>query len=238
MITRDFLVTGGFSSGYVPKLRSAVIQPVFAGANVAVRRDLLQEVDGFDNASGTREDADISLKIAATKWLIFYDERAKVQHVFRARLGQLCRQWYRYGLDHAYVLRKHTKPGLEIFSRTGDNRGMMGYRFPFPIRVFVPLTLFNVFHASAAGIPIFWHFSLPYMAGACGVIAAWSGIKHFLVPFPRRRFREWAMFLGLRYVMNWSFVIGGVVGGLRNGMINLEPAHDRNAIPDETETCA
>ena len=238
MITRDFLVTGGFNNGYVPKLRSAVIQPVFAGANVAVRRDVLNNVGGFDNACGTREDADLSLKVAATKWLIFYDERAKVQHVFRARLGELCKQWYRYGLDHAYVLRKHTRPGLEIFSRTGAAGGMMGYRFPFPIRVFLPLTLFHVFHASVAAAPILWYLSLPYLAAGCGAIAAWSGIKHFVVPLPRKRFREWTVFLCLRYVMNWSFVAGGIIGGLRNGMINLEPAHDRNAIPEEIDTCA
>jgi hypothetical protein len=115
---------------------------------------------------------------------------------------------------------------------------MMGYRFPFPIRVFLPLTLFHVFHASVAAAPILWYLSLPYLAAGCGAIAAWSGIKHFVVPLPRKRFREWTVFLCLRYVMNWSFVAGGIIGGLRNGMINLEPAHDRNAIPEEIDTCA
>lgn len=238
MITRDFLVTGGFNNGYVPKLGSAVIQPVFASANIAVRREVLNEVGGFDNAAGTREDADLSLKIAATRWLIFHDERATVQHVFRARLGQLCKQWYRYGLDHAYVLRKHTRPGLELFTRTGTDRGMMGYRIPFPIRVFLPLTLFHVFHFSIVASLVCWHFSMPYLAAACGIVAVMSGFKHFFLPLPRKRFKEWAVFLCLRYVMNWAFVTGGFIGGLRHGMINLEPAHDRNAIPEETKTCA
>jgi cellulose synthase/poly-beta-1,6-N-acetylglucosamine synthase-like glycosyltransferase len=237
MITRDFLVTGGFNNGYVPKLTSAVIQPVFASANIALRREVLEQVGGFDNAGGTREDADLTLKVAATRWLIFFDERATVQHVFRAGIGELCRQWFRYGMDHAYVLRKHTKPGLEFFARTGANRGMMGYRFPFPIRVFVPLTLFHVFHATLVGTLLAGHWAHPVLAASCGVIAAVTGIRHFLIPFPRRKFKEWAVFLGLRYIMNWSFVIGGFVGGLRHGMLNLEPAHDRNALPDEFDTC-
>jgi cellulose synthase/poly-beta-1,6-N-acetylglucosamine synthase-like glycosyltransferase len=237
VITRDFLVTGGFNNGYVPKTRSAVVQPVFAGANVAARREVLEEIGGFDNAGGTREDADLTLKVAATPWLIFFDERARVEHVFRARFGQLWRQWFRYGLDHAYVLRKHTKPGLELFARTGASGGMMGYRFPFPVRVFLPLTLFHVFHVSLVAALLAWHFDKPYAAAILGAIAAWSGIKHFLLPFPRRRFREWAVFLGLRYLMNWAFVLGGFIGGLRHGMINLEPAHDRNGMPEEYERC-
>ena len=232
MITRDLILTGGFSKGYVSKSKSVVVQPVFAGANLAVRREVLTELGGFDGAMGTREDADLSLRVAGSKWLTFFDERAVVAHRFRATFRQMIRQWFDYGRYHARVLAKHTRPGVEIFAPTGTNRGMMSFRLPFPLRVFIPLTLFHLFHGALAGtvvaLALHWHLLAAMMAA----LTAWIGINHFLLPFPRRERGAWIVFLCFRYAMNWAFVVGGLVGGFANGMLNIEPTHDRNGLPD------
>lgn len=231
MITRDFLVTGSFTGGYAPKLESPALQPVFAGANIAVRRAALVEIGGFDNACGTREDADFSLRAAKTPWLIFNDERAVVKHRFRTTLRGMLRQWFDYGYFHAYVLRKHSRPRVEVFAHAGAGAGggMTGLRIPFPVRVFVALSVFHIFHASALVGLLAAFAGWPVVSGGAAILALVSGLKYVFSPLPRRDFGAWLAFLGLRYLMNWVFVLGGFIGGLRVGILNIEPTHDRNA---------
>jgi cellulose synthase/poly-beta-1,6-N-acetylglucosamine synthase-like glycosyltransferase len=232
MITRDLLVSGGLNNGYVPKLKSAVVQPVFAGANIAVRREALQEVGEFDGEMGTREDADLSLRFANSRWHTFHDERAIVQHRFRATFRELLRQWYNYGRYHAHVLAKHTQPGLEILAPTGGGRAMVTMCLPFPLRAFIPLTLFHMFHgALGTTILALWAHNRS-LAMASALLTAWIGVKHFLLPFPQSNRRSWLLFLLMRYATNWAFVLGGLLGGFTVGMLNLEPTHDRNGLPD------
>ena len=232
MITRDFMVVGGFHNGYVPKLKSAVTQPVFAGANIAVRKEVVAEIGMFDNACITREDADFSLRVAKTRWLIFHDTRAVVRHRFRSNLPGLLRQWFNYGRHHAIVLAKHANPGIELFARTGASHGMMSFPIPFPFRVFVPLNFFNFFHgalaATAAAATLQWNSAAIFFS----ILSLLMGTLHFLIPLPRRDPCRWLGFLVIRYLLNWAFILGGLIGGLPLGMINIEPAHDRNGLPD------
>jgi len=65
----------GYGNGYLIKSnKSAMIQPMFPAANMAIRKSALQEVGGFDTICKTSgEDNDICIRMLKSRWKLFYE---------------------------------------------------------------------------------------------------------------------------------------------------------------------
>ncbi len=87
LVTRYELVDGGFPA-----------------ANLAVRRDVLDQVGVFDPDLRTGEDHDLLARIYAAGHAVRTLPGAVVQHSHRASFGGMLRQAYQYGLAHGYLL--------------------------------------------------------------------------------------------------------------------------------------
>ncbi|MEQ9548507.1 MAG: glycosyltransferase [Coleofasciculus sp. G3-WIS-01] len=81
-------------------------------ANLAIRRQALQEVGLFRPYMTTGGDADICWRIQRqTQWQLNFAEKAIVQHRHRANLREFRSQWQRYGRSNKYL---HELHGVEL----------------------------------------------------------------------------------------------------------------------------
>jgi GT2 family glycosyltransferase len=82
-------------------------------ANLAVRRDLLEGVGGFDERVGIYgEDYDLCARLYARGYEIAYVPAARVFHHHRTTLVGMFRQAFGFGRSHPYLLRTHATRGL------------------------------------------------------------------------------------------------------------------------------
>jgi len=231
----NILLNKGYGKGYVPKSDdSAMIQPLFPTANAAIRKAALDEVGFFDTVCKTSgEDLDLCIRMAKTKWELFFEPSAIVNHKHRTTLFGLLKQWYGYGNYHPHIFKKHTPRCLEIIYRSRNSmRGwsvlriyrILGLPFPFHFLFFVtPFHILNVFLIlSLLAILIKSHWLL--MAGLGAWISCWlyfSG-KAFFQNVILKRNARWIIYSLLRYILNWAYVLGAFFAGLKIGIISLE----------------
>ncbi|MFA5411670.1 MAG: glycosyltransferase family 2 protein [Candidatus Omnitrophota bacterium] len=237
MISNILLNKGykGYGKGYVPKKNdSAMIQPFFPTANVAFRKTALDEVGFFDTVCKTSgEDLDLCIRLARTKWELFFEPGATVKHKHRTTLFGLLKQWYGYGNYHPHIFKKHTPRSLEIiFRNRKSERGwsvlriskILGLPFPLHILIFVtPFHILNLFLILALAALIIKSGGLLILALGMW-FAGWiyfSGRAFFQNVILKRNIR-WIFYSLLRYILNWAYVLGAFFAGLKIGIISLE----------------
>lgn len=82
-------------------------------ANLAVRRVLAQDLQGFDESVGIYgEDYDLCARLYARGAEVAYVPEAQVAHFHRTTLGGMVRQAFGFGRSHPYLLRRHAPRGL------------------------------------------------------------------------------------------------------------------------------
>ncbi len=82
-------------------------------ANIAVRRKLLVELQGFDESVDIYgEDYDLCARLYQRGFEIAYVPEARVSHHHRTTLAGMLRQAFGFGRSHPYLLRRHTASGL------------------------------------------------------------------------------------------------------------------------------
>lgn len=73
-------------------------------ANIAVRRQVLEQVGLFRPYMTTGGDADLCWRIQRqTSWQLYFAETALIQHRHRATIEELKSQWRRYGRSNRYL---------------------------------------------------------------------------------------------------------------------------------------
>lgn len=233
MITNILLTEGGHNKGYLSKEIPLAVTPTFATANVAVRRDVLAEVGGFDTRCQTGEDMDLGLRVAQSSWQTYFEPRALVWHKHRVTLWGLLKQWFFYSLSHPYVLKKNGPIGVQVYwlnwKRT-QWRGLQLQKFfgmNLPVHFILYLTSFHFFHLFGAlalwahGMSLSW---LEY-GGWGGFI--FYGVRVFSSRYSNEySWRERMAFILIRYLLNWVYVFGGIVGGLKCGVLYVEATRE------------
>lgn len=82
--------------------------PFAATANLAIRKDVFEEVGGFDPAlANAGQDADWCWRMQRAGWSIDWAPGARVTHYHRATLKDALRQAHRYGRGNAALFAKH-----------------------------------------------------------------------------------------------------------------------------------
>jgi glycosyltransferase involved in cell wall biosynthesis len=80
-------------------------------ANLAVRRQTLEQAGLFRPYLTTGGDADLCWRIQQQGWQISFAKQAIVQHRHRTSIAELRRQWQRYGRSNRYL---HELHGVEL----------------------------------------------------------------------------------------------------------------------------
>jgi GT2 family glycosyltransferase len=233
MIT-NILLTKGYGKGYLRKGNSAMIQPLFPTANLAIRKATLDEVGLFDTVCKTSgEDVELCIRMSKTKWELFFEPRAIVRHKHRTTLFGLLKQWYGYGTYHPHIFKKHTPKCLEILYRS--DKGALGWSslrisrifgLPFPLHILVfvtPFYILNMFFILTPFAILIKSYGL-LIAALGGWLTIWlyfSGRPFFQNVILKRNTR-WIIYSMLRYILNWAYVLGAFFAGLKIGIIYLD----------------
>lgn len=88
-------------------VRPGSVVPYVPTAALAVRRQALVDVGGFDEALYVGEDVDLVWRLGKRGWRVRYEPVAKVAHPARADLRGWLRQRYRYGRSAAPLAARH-----------------------------------------------------------------------------------------------------------------------------------
>lgn len=206
-----------------------------AAAGAAHRGERAAAGAAFDTHCATGEDIDLSIRVARAGYELWFEPTAKVVHHHRHTLRGLLRQWFAYGLGHAYLYKKHSpRQRFEIFryDLSPANTSPFGIRriaaLPSPARAMVFVTSFHVMHAAAAAAIVARVASAPAaLVWALAALAAGAAAWYFGIRFePRHPLRSIA-FSAIRYIADSAYVVGGLIGGIREGMIYVEATRTR-----------
>ncbi len=224
-----------YAPGYLPKATQGFFNPFFATANVAFRREAIRQTGGFDPNCQTGEDVDLSIRISRAGWELWYEPDAVVNHQDPHTFPQLLRQWFGYGLGHAYVYKKHLDRPRFQFYWPGDVKSVdsrpYGARcvldLPSPFYAIVFLSGYHVFHLALLVLLIGLFAHSAAVSIAAGIVALVAGLNYATIRFDwRRPLRSLAM-LGLRYSADTAFVTGAFLGGLRERALFLHATRTR-----------
>jgi GT2 family glycosyltransferase len=86
------------SHGYLPRA---------AAANLLVRREAFEQVGGFYEGLRAAEDTDFTWRLQRAGWRLEPCPEARVEHTYRAALGELRRQWRGYAAGRAWLSRRY-----------------------------------------------------------------------------------------------------------------------------------
>jgi cellulose synthase/poly-beta-1,6-N-acetylglucosamine synthase-like glycosyltransferase len=231
MIT-NILLTKGYERGYLPKGESAMIQPIFATANLAIKREALDTIGLFDVNCKTGEDVDLSIRLSRTNLELFFEPRAIIRHKHRTTLPELLTQWYRYGKYHPYIFKKHSLRCIKIYYPNNRVTGWSSVQFsrifglPVPFHTLIFVTPFHLFNILLIPIAISIVFKLLWLAVLS--LIAWSMVwlrfegSSFIKKLYFAKLGRRAVYFFLKYFQNWAYVIGAFLGGLSIGVIYIE----------------
>ena len=216
--------------GYLSRERHPTVAPFFAGANVAFRRQALEEAGGYDPACVTGEDCDICARMSAAGWDLYMRHAAQVKHANPSTFRHLIRQWYGYGRYHPYVFSKHNERALELYTRLG--RAASGERYAClfyrrsPLAVVCFVTTFLTMHLAALGALAAWLLCWPILAWAGLGLTALLALTYAWPDLRRSGPMLGAAFAGIRYVADMALFVGAFVGGLQQRMLYLSATVD------------
>lgn len=235
----NILLNKGYGKGYLPKDKSEMIQAIFPTANLAIRRTTIQEAGPFDTVCKTSgEDMDLCIRVSKTPWELFFEPKAIIHHKHRTTILGLLKQWYGYGHYHPHIFKKHTPKCLEIcyFHKKGAIgwssirfEKILGMPLPFHILLFAtPFHLLNIFLAIGL-LGLILKVQTLVVAGVTGWLLGWayfSGMDFIYNVVIQRNFR-WMVYSFLRYILNWAFVLGAFLAGLRIGVLSLDVTREQ-----------
>lgn len=82
-------------------------RPRAVAANLMVRRAAFEELGGFYEGLRAAEDTDFSWRLQAAGWRLDIRPAARVEHRYRATIGDLRRQWRGYAAGRAWLARRY-----------------------------------------------------------------------------------------------------------------------------------
>jgi len=231
------ITKSGYQKGYLPKEGVGVFHPFFATANAAFRKEALLKTGGFDPKCSTGEDIDLSIRVAKAGYELWFEPSARVTHFHRYTLEGLLKQWFNYGYGHAYLFKKHMRKRRLQFYRydlSPSNKNPFGIArvldIPFPVYGMVFLNSYHLMHLSLLTALIAFLFSFLKLGVVALLTSIISATWYFWVRFdPKKPFKS-ILFSGIRYLADGAYVLGGLLGGIKEGVIYIEATRSRKRV--------
>ncbi len=87
---------------HTQKLYAGLNMPFFAGANMAVRKNDLMRLNGFNESLKSGGDVELCSRLVNSKKEVSYEEKAIVNHIYRNSIIELMKKHYCYGRWHKF----------------------------------------------------------------------------------------------------------------------------------------
>lgn len=218
-----------YAAGYLPNPGPKAIPPYLPNVNLAVRRELFNEVGGYDEACAAGEDADLCVRAARAGWAQFFDPAAVTYHEPRPNLRSLLRQWVWYAQGGSHFFFKGQEKRLEIFLNWELTPKMYRYRrvlatrfFPIPAMVF--LSPFPLWHLLALLALLLLAAGFPVTAVLLMLFSLLLLGRLFLQsPLKRLSWRELSRYAAVAYLINWTCLLASLHAGLKKRRLFFYP---------------
>jgi hypothetical protein len=107
-------------------------RPRAVAANLLVRRSAFEQIGGFYEGVRAAEDTDFSWRLQAAGWRLELRADARVEHRYRATVGELRRQWRGYAAGRAWLARRYDgfEPEPALRRVVARRRGAGGPKAP------------------------------------------------------------------------------------------------------------
>jgi glycosyltransferase involved in cell wall biosynthesis len=231
---------GFIKEGYFPTLSDKYPTQIaghrayfFVTANVAYRKNALEDVNAMFWPHPTGEDIDMCLQIEKKGWGLYFAPEAKVEHMHRSDFSALRKVWHDYAMAHPALIAKHAKNRFEmVFQFIGNYPRSPLISIKAPFKGFIYIGSFHIMHIAFVAflLGIISILMFPQNTGililtlSIFLLFLWSAYKFFYWCWfmkPRRHFFTWAR---MRYLTNLSFITGALKGFIRYKVFCIEPS--------------
>ncbi len=218
-----------YAAGYLPDPGPNAIPPYFPNVNLAVRREMLDALGGYDEACAAGEDADLCVRAARSGWSQFFDPGAHAWHEPRSGLKSLVRQWTWYAQGGSHFFFKLQEKRLEIYWNWELTPKMHRYRrvlatrfFPIPAMVF--LSAFPVWHLLIllALLCLIAGFPVPALLLLISSLLLLADLFR-RSPLRRLSWRELSRYAAVACLINWTCMIASLRAGMKKRRILFYP---------------
>lgn len=182
-------------------------------ANAMYRRNVLEEVGGFDMDFTVGGDYDLAWRVQRAGYRVIFDPEAIVYHAHRSTLPELIKQFFNYGREQAVKLKKQPERSIYIDIKTYI-LPTYSFRCELPCRALITIDFFNLsmlFLLLALISPIFLYLSLPFLLSTFlgALYTAWGAVKD------SEEYRWLILYPLLHMVRHISWFVGRLYGSIR-----------------------
>ncbi|MFH1772591.1 MAG: glycosyltransferase [Candidatus Omnitrophota bacterium] len=230
---------GNLQEGYYPDLDNFTPVEIcghrayfFVTANVAYRKEAIEENERRFWDLPTGEDIDFGIRARKKGWKFYFLPSASVEHMHRADLKALGKVWASYGAAHPPLIGAHARKYFEIipqFIGSWPNHKII--KFPFIVKGFLYLGNFHFMHLF--GLLFFIFFVLQWFLPVLWIrILAWVLLpvfsffvfRFFRTAFNIQPYNKWLEYSKMKYLTNLYFIIGGMKGSIKHKTFCIEPS--------------
>ncbi|MBU1086164.1 MAG: glycosyltransferase [Candidatus Omnitrophica bacterium] len=205
----------------------------FVTANVAFRKQAIDQAHARFWDEKTGEDMDFGLQIQQYGWKLYFEPNAKVDHMHRSDFAALKKVWVTYGMAHPALLAKHACNKLDIvFQIFGSWPKIPMLSFPSPIKGFIYVGYFQIMHltgllALLSAISMIMgrvnslNSSLLFVFS---VLTLYSMRRYFDFCFQMKPYKHFFTWCKMKYLTNLMFTIGGLKRSMKFKTFCIEPS--------------
>ncbi|MCM8773352.1 MAG: glycosyltransferase [Candidatus Omnitrophica bacterium] len=231
---------GNLQEGYYPQLDDYTPTQIcghrayfFVTANVAYRKEAVEDNQRKFWDLPTGEDIDFGIRARKKEWKFYFLPSASVEHMHRADLKSLLKVWRSYGEAHPPLLATHSKPYMEIILQfIGRYPNHYIVKFPSFIKGFIYLGNFHLMHIFGLLTLFFFILQWVFFPSLIMSILAWVSLPLFLffafrffrTAFNIKPYNKWFEFAKMKYLTNLYFLWGGLKNSLRYRTFCIEPS--------------
>jgi hypothetical protein len=231
---------GNLNEGYYPHLSDFSPTQIcghrayfFVTANVAYRKEAVEDGERQFWNLPTGEDIDFGIRVRKKGWKFYFLPEASVDHMHRADLKALLRVWRSYAEAHGPLLKAHAKNFMEIvFQFIGRYPNHFILKFPSPIKGFIYIGNFHLMHIFGILFFIFfvlqWFFLFSFriqlLSWAFFVSFLFFAFRFFRTAFNIEPYNKWFAFAKMKYLTNFYFFLGGLKGSFKHKTFCIEPS--------------
>lgn len=201
----------------------------FVTANVAIRRAAIDKGNHRFWERPTGEDMEFNIKLKKDGWKQYFVPKADVKHMHRASYQAMMKVWKTYALAHGPLLETHASRKMDIVFQF-VSQDMPTLRLPFPIKGFIYIGNYHMFHLFL----LIGLISLLKLIIAPGLISAlvlllslgaagwfFYRFNYWVFQWPKKNL---SAYLKMKYMSNFWFCWGGLVGALKHKAVCIEPS--------------
>jgi hypothetical protein len=196
----------------------------FSNNNLSIRRKCARDVGMYDPAVRA-EDVDLCFRIAlTTDWIPCREKGMVVRHKGRRTMGALLRQMWGYGYKVGYPYSKTRVRGAYLYFLDGLNRKLLWKaeltKLPFLVCVFA--SEFYILQAALVLSLLGLLSGRLWLAFGGLAVGTWAA-RRYILDLDRGDLSvaNYVKLTLLRYLTDCTYIVGGIIGGLRHGVILL-----------------